>query len=87
MEIVLIYLVEMLIVLLIGLVQCELKRRLLTYIVRLSYIKQIFTENIVTAPTSKHFKNLIEKFDLSKFLIYPCITSIQLFWDIWIGEL
>ena len=33
-------------------------------------------ENIVTAPSSKHFKKLIEKFDLSKFLIYPCITSI-----------
>ena len=33
-------------------------------------------ENIVPAPTSKHCKNLIEKFDLSKFLIYPCITSI-----------
>ena len=34
---------------------------------------------IVTAPTSKHFKNLIEKFDLLKFLIYPCITVFNFF--------
>ena len=35
-------------------------------------------ENIVCAPNSVTFKNRLSKFDLSKFLIFPCIVWIDL---------